>query len=62
MALVILVTEIWRLAKAAGRLRVVSGLVITQSNIGALVVVSLRGVLFPVVGVEYVEDRKAGAD
>ena len=62
MALVILVTEVWRLAKAAGGLRVVSGLVVTQSNIGALVVVSLRGVFLLVVGVEDVEDRETGAD
>ncbi len=62
MALVILVTEVWRLAKAAGGLRVVSGLAVTQSNIRALVIVSLRGVFPLVVGVEDVEDREAGAD
>lgn len=62
MALVILVAEVWRLAKAAGGLRVASGLVITQPNVGALVVVSLRRVFLLVMGVEDVEDRETGAD
>lgn len=42
MALVILIAEVWRLAKAAGGLRVVSRLAVAHVNIGALVVVSLR--------------------
>lgn len=62
MALIILIAEIRRLAKAARRLRIVSRLAIAHVNVRALVVVSLRGVLFPVVGVEDVENGKTGAD
>lgn len=62
MALIILIPEVWRLAKAAGRLREVARLAIAQLNIGALVVVSLRRVLFPVMGVQDVENGKTGAN
>lgn len=42
MALIILITEVWRLAKPAGGLRVVPRLAFPQPNIRALVVVFLR--------------------
>lgn len=41
MALIILIAEVGRLAKAAGGLREVAGLAITQWNTGTLVVVFL---------------------
>lgn len=41
MTLIILITEIGRLAKAAGGLRDIAGLAIAQLNLGTLVVVFL---------------------